>query len=499
MAANTAEITWVSKDEALVRTLEKTERGFDQLLRKMDRVEKASVQAGQSVGREFDAATATLKNFAMGMAGVGGLVAGIQIAARTLKQEYDQMVQRQKAALEANQSLADVLPNTFRQFGGLLSAKEVQSAVSRVSGATGVDQVRVAQAIGEAGAARGATTKAEAMQAIAAAEAALRFAPEADPQTIAALAGGTTDLQRRFGVSAEQSIGFLARVGGQARVTSLREQVQNLNPAIGALTQFGMAPNAAGGLVSVLTGATGDFTGAMSRTASVQLVKQLQDRGFATPEQGIAALQADPKLREAFFKGGRFGGKQFEKAAFEAATYASIRELLTGGSALAQNYAAATREVGTFAQGGETYADMVGQVGALRPVQIAGAVRAGTASLGRGQAEQQFNARVAAARKIQEEALGAVNFAGFDLPIRYTATAGFESDVLRGVPPELRAARTLRNLAEGAARPADRGERDLLLRQAEILERMYAEISGMRRDNQDKPQVKAPPSGNLAR
>lgn len=366
----TAEIRWASKDEAVARTFEKTERGFDAILRKLDQVEKQTKKTTEATTQGFDASIAKVGQFIAGFAGVGSVVAAATTSAQLLKREWENLKSQQKAAADANLQLADVLPSTFRQAGGILSGKEIEEAVKRISGQTGVGQVNVAQAIGEALAARGATNKKEAQGAVSAAAAALRFAPEADPQTIAALAGGTTDLQRRFGVSAEQSIGFLARVGGQARVTSLREQVQNINPAIGGLAAFGFSPQAAGGLVSSLTGASGDFTGAMSATASISLAKQLEARGFK-PQEGIAALQADPRLREAFFKGGRFGGKNFEGATFEARMFPFIRELLTGGSALAQNYAAATREVGTFEQGGATYEQMIREVNALSPVRLA--------------------------------------------------------------------------------------------------------------------------------
>ena len=371
MAGSTAKIEWASNDAAVARTLQSVQNGMDSIARKLDKVEASSKKASKAAADGFGQAGQQATQFVAAVTGIGGALTTAMTVSAALKKEWETLQRQQGKAADANLKLADVLPSTYRQAGGLLSGREVERAVGRISRSTTVDEVRVAQAIGEALAARGATNKQEAMGAISAAEAALRFAPEADAATIASLAGGTTDLQRRFGVSAEQSIGFLSRVGGQARVTSLREQVQNLNPAIGGLTSYGMRPDAAGGLVSVLTGATGDFTGAVSSTASLQLAKQLQDRGYATPEAGIAAMQADAALRESFFKGGRFGGKAMPAASFETRALPAIRELLTGGSPLAGNYAAATREVGSFEQGGATYRQMIEEVNQLESVRLA--------------------------------------------------------------------------------------------------------------------------------
>lgn len=476
MAKSSVEIEFTSKDDQITRTLQKTERGLDQIARKLDKVEQASKKSAQATTAGFENATSTLTKFGTAIVGMGAITTGVRQAAELLRKEYEILIKRQDAALGENVKLADVLPSVFRQAGGLLTAQQVTKAVDKGAAATGVDRVKVAGAIGEALAARGATNAREAQGAIDAAIAAVKFAPEADPSTIANLAGGTTDIQRRFGVSPEQAIGFLARVGGQARVTSLREQVQNLNPAIGNLNTFGMSPQAAGGLVSVLTGATGDFTGALSSTAAVQLAKQLTDRGFATPEQGIAALQADPALRDAFLKGGEFGGKKFEKATFEAKAYASIRELLTAGSKLSKNYVSATREVGSFQQGGRTYEDMIKQIGQIQSVLLATGQRQGATGVQGMLLQQTPAARTAAARNNLMNAIEAIDFIGADLPVRYGRRTSFEAQMaLGGVEPETVAARLLRDTKRFLA-PEQKTERQYLEKQAQILDKMLTEM-----------------------
>lgn len=321
-------------------------------------------------------ANAGIKAAIVGFTGVGTAIAGIHAAAQVLRAEWENLKRRQEDAASKNLSLAEVLPGTLRAAGGLLSAEQVETSVSTIAQETNVDAVTVARAIEDALAARGATNQAEAQSAIDAARAALRFAPEADAGTVSALAGGTTDIQRRFGVDAETAIGFLARVGGQARVTSLREQVQNINPAVGAITAFGGTAAEAGGLVSTLTGLTGDFTGAQSATASIQLAKQLEDRGFGSTMEGLRALQADPELRRRFFEGGKFNGKKFTKATFEARAFPFIRQLATGGSAEAQNLDASIREVGSFRQGRATYSSIIDEQNSLQSVQLANLQRA---------------------------------------------------------------------------------------------------------------------------
>lgn len=499
MAGSTATIEWVSKDEALVRTLQKTERGMEAIARKMDKVEASSRQAARATISGFEAANTKVAGFVSAFIGVGAVMAAAQQAAQVLKAEWQELKARQQASLDKNVALADVLPSVYRQAGGLLSAKEIEAAVEKGSKDTGLGQVKVGQAIGEALAARGATNKQEAQGAIDAAVAALKFAPEADAQTAAALSGGTTDLQRRFNIGPEAAIGYLARVGGQARVTSLREQVQNINPAIGSLSQFGMNPQSAGALVSVMTGATGDFTGAMSRTASIQLAKQLTDRGFANPDVGIAALQADPELREAFFKGGKFGGKKFAPASFEAASYASMRELLTGGSALAQNFAAATREVGTFEQGEKTFNQMVGEIGELTPVKLAAGQRKSGTNIENFLLGRTLDARTAAARNILGQSLDAVNFQGPDMPVRLGRKINFEMAAMRGAQdPEVVASMLLRDTAgsnRGFLGPGQAAEQEFLRQQANKLDQIYLEMKKQNETTRPTPVEIVNPQG----
>jgi hypothetical protein len=515
---STATIEWISKEEALIRSAQKQEQAFDKLLRKMDDLERQSKKATEATVTGFDSATAKVGQFVLGFAGVGSVMAAATASAAQLRREWETIKSQQSAAAQANLQLADVLPGTLRQAGGLLNARDIETSVSRISAQTGAGSVRVAQAIGEALAARGATNRAQAEEAISAASAALRFAPEADPQTIAALAGGTTDIQRRFGVSAEQAIGFFSRVGGQARVTSLREQVQNLNPAIGNLAAFGMNPQAAGGLVSVLTGATGDFTGAMSGTAAVQLAKQLEDRGFA-PEAGIAAMQADPALRDRFFKGGRFGGREFAPASFEAKAYAAVREILTGGSALAQNLDAASREVGTFAQGGQSYDQLIREMNNFSSVRLANLQR----SMTQGAEELRLRNIIGAEGSITREGFGdLLDASGAGALEKSFLTTEFEAlsgggtrtrlgDVatrLRRRAGQLTASEmTVSAGFQGATVPRnvtdqERAQAEVLNRVAGLLEQLNqvneAQLSEMRAGKAE-PRMKEPQSGGLAR
>ena len=60
MASSKVEIEFSAKDEQVARVLQKTERGMDQIARKLDKVEAASKKAAQATTTGFENATATL-------------------------------------------------------------------------------------------------------------------------------------------------------------------------------------------------------------------------------------------------------------------------------------------------------------------------------------------------------------------------------------------------------------------------------------------------------
>lgn len=358
--ASKVEIEWASNDTQVSRTLQKTERGLDLLARKLDRIEASSRKATDATTSGFEQSTQKIMQFAGAITGVGSALGAAMAVANQVQKELANLRAQQGKAATENLALAEVLPQTVRNAGGLLSAREVETSVSRISRATSVGETTVARALGDALSARGATNKAEALEAVAATQAALTYAPELDPASAAALAGGSIDIQRRFGVKPEAALGFISRVGTQSRVVDLRNLIQNVSPALGNVTAFGGSAQEAGALLATLTSGTGDFTGASSGTAALQLAKQLSEAGYASPGEGIRALQADAKAREKFLK----------TASFEAKASPTIRALLTGGTAEAKGFAASAQAIGTFQQGAETFAKQIDEINKLSSVQL---------------------------------------------------------------------------------------------------------------------------------
>ncbi|MFB6320790.1 hypothetical protein [Saccharicrinis sp. FJH54] len=389
MPVSSTEIVFDSTDKGIASTFEKISRNQDLLAQKLDRTAKASERGAKAAEKGW-------RRVGDVLIGGGGILFATDMIRRGTQQaiaEFERLKSIQKEAAGANLELGKVLPQTVRNAAGLLSAKEVESRVSEISLDTGVKSATIAKALGDAFSARGATNKAEAEEAVAAVRAAARFAPEQDAGSLASLAGASVDVTRRFGTTPEQSIGFLQNVGQQSRVVDLQSLVQNVAPAVGNLTADGETAQGAGALVSVLTSATGDFTGASSGTAALQLDKQLRKIGHNNFEAGIAALQADPAARAAFLA----------DSSFEAKAEPAIRALLDPASQLAREFEAARVSIGNFKQGAETYHNQIADVNRLESVQVARLDRAREAGVDRLKLSNVGGATAAVSRQFLEE------------------------------------------------------------------------------------------------
>lgn len=370
MASNKAEIQWSSNDAAVVRTMQKMERNLDTLARKMDNVERSSKKAAETTSVGMEAAALKVKDFVVGMTGVGSVMSAALASAQLLKAEWEEMKQKQQLAADANIALAPAMSALGRASGGLLSSGALEREVANLAKQTGTRQVRVATLWEQAVSAKGPTTKDEMMDLGKLVRAALQFAPEESDETLAMMVGGAADLQRSQGWTAEQAIGFFESAGNVGRVANIRHQASNTIPGVTALVSFGAQAAEAAAIVGTLTRETGDFTGASSRTAALMLAKQIEDRGLGSPMEGIRAMQQNPELRDRFLKGGKFGDQDFAKATFEAAYFPVVRNLLTGQTREALSLETSIREVGGPAESQEAFESVIQRTNSLGSVQI---------------------------------------------------------------------------------------------------------------------------------
>lgn len=373
MSGNTISITMTADDRDVLSSYQKQQAEILKNQRALINMGNAGTAAGRNTKTNVDSATQSLKTFLTAVTGVGSVVGGLAAAAAQLRREYETILQRQKTAADRQVNFADSLSQAIRNAGGLLSGAEVEKSTLGISERTGVEPAKVAQALGAALSARGATNKQQAQEAITATGAALKFAPELDAEGAASLAGVAIDVSKRFGVSPQKAIGFIQNVGGLARVTDLPNLVQNVAPAVNNLTQFGFSPQEAGSLVTTLTQGTGDFSGNLSSTAALAFADSLRERfPGENPRDVINKLRADPALRSAFLEGGKIGGKKFGAASLgKGKAKPTIEQILEEGTLFASQFDEGIGKIGTFEDGGKTYQDTLREINSVATVQNA--------------------------------------------------------------------------------------------------------------------------------
>lgn len=360
---NQVKVVVSSDDRDLLNTWQKQNAEILKNQRALQRMGQAGEQAGRKTAQGLDKGFASAKQFIGAIAGVTSVVGGMVAMGAQLRREYDNLIQRQKTAADKQVDFAGAISQTVRNAGGLLSAAEVQSAVGSLSDTTGVGRTKAAQALGAALSARGATRKEQALESVAATRAALKFAPELEASGIASLAGVAIDISKRENVSPEAAIGFIQNVGGLARVTDLENLVQNVAPTINNLGNFGFTPAEAGSLVTTITQGTGDFSGAISRTAALNFGASIR-KAFPgqNPVEVIGKLRNDPRARKKFLDEGVFG---------KGVAKPSIENILTPGTIEATQFDEGPAKIGSFDEGEKTFGSVIAEINSLAAVKNA--------------------------------------------------------------------------------------------------------------------------------
>jgi hypothetical protein len=358
--------------------------------------DKTGAKASKTFGGMFASTGKAIAGAAAGFLGIGSVLGGILLAANQLRAEWQNITQQQAKAAQANLTFEQSLAQAVRNASGIFEAADVRERSISLASEANISPAKAAQIIGAAVTSRGVQSAADAEGAINSARAAALYAPDLDAAGTQALAGVAASGSKRFDVTPEEFIGNVQRIGIQSNVRDLNPLIQNIAPAVSNLSDLGFGGQraAAGGLVATLTQGTEDATGEVSATASINFAKALRDRfgkqkdfqndaGTFDAVAAIAKIQGDTALRDKFLEGGDFYGKKFGKAALgKGKAFSTIEQLLTGGSFRAQQFAGATREIGGFEEGGETFTDIVAAVKSVTPhEQIKRVLESGTAGV----------------------------------------------------------------------------------------------------------------------
>lgn len=308
-------------------------------LEKMQAKNKAagreSRRAAKDTAKGFDAASQSVGRFVGNLSGISGPMGLLLAGIRQVGQEFEKIQNRQNLAGQRQVELAPLQALAVQNLGAAeFGSDELIKRLSEMSRRTGVDERVITAAASEALSARGNNTAETALKAVEAAVKFNRFSPD----DAKAFSGGALALQKPFGVTAEESIGFLSDVATKTRLTQIGDVASNAAPAIAGISQMGGSARESAALFSALTQFTEDETGDQARTTSLQLAKALRDRinadtGFenaTTALERLRILQSDPELARKFMAGGEFGGQQFGKPALGKGSATPTIEALVG-------------------------------------------------------------------------------------------------------------------------------------------------------------------------
>lgn len=295
------------------------------------KAEQVAMQGSDQAVGKFQSSLGELGAM-LATAGSGFSVMGLAI--KGVRMEYDALLESQNKSRDANVTLGKAQEALLDNLGGA-NAGEVFGRINALSKEKGVMETDLTTAVNETMAAKADRSLDDVMKAVSSAT----DVSKADPSRIPVIASATLDVQKQTGMNTDQSLGYLKQLQSQSRVKDLQSLAQNVTPAIGGVMNFGADQATAGAMIAALSHGMGDTTGAQSKTAGIQLAKQLREFGGAGSDIGetIRTIQSDSGVRANFF------GKKDEGgfgATFEAAALPAIESLLSGGTQ-AQQFASA--------------------------------------------------------------------------------------------------------------------------------------------------------------
>lgn len=448
--SNDVKITISGNDAQMIAVWQRQQAEILNNQQALMKMGQAGERAGAQISKGIEAGLLQATRFVSAISGIGSVTAGIMAAASALKREYEDLMARQKKAANAQINLADAQSQLLINLG---TDKEVdaQKAIQMAregSRATGLSEKDFTQAFSDALSARGDKSATEAFQATKAAGALLPFNPEAAKL----LSGATLDISKGANISPEAAVGYFASVSRAARVTNFQGTAEHIAPGIVGVTKFGDDLQKAGALLATLSLGEADPTGRRSRTASISLAQQLEERLPDLPdtEARIRAIQGDDKLRKRFFEGGKFkvGGKnkEFGAASFEATALPTVRGLLSGDAASQERkeYEASLQNVIDPAKGEQVYAELMKDIGSLPSVQLARKKRFSENAAEGRRIDDKEAGRIDVSREGLEDILSSHGYGSF---ARKDVGSAFAFDVFRGLSPEYAMEKQLRSAA----------------------------------------------------
>lgn len=292
-----------------------------------------------------------------------GMASGVAVVLRVvaqLREEYQRLIETQREAADAQRPLAAIQSQAVKNLGvdKEFDAKKLFDVVRQKSQELGIDEADLTAAVSDALSARGKGTARDALNSVLAAAKFERFGGR---ETLATLAGSSSDIKKRTGMTDEASLGFLSQIGQLSRVTRTEELSRNIAPAVVNALSSGVSKEFAGAMVAALSQGIVDQTGRVSRTGLTSVITALEkfDPG-ANIEETFNRLLNDRQARQQFFQ-----DNSFEKKALFA-----VRDLFTRGSTIHQTFTQGQQTLRQNSAQGQ-FDSVVSQTESLESVQVA--------------------------------------------------------------------------------------------------------------------------------
>lgn len=462
---------------ALEKELAKMQREFDKLLKKVDDVEKKSVQSNKNQESAWDRHTKKIGSAV-------GSYFSLEAILGAVTRQYEKQLALQDKLHTKTMSIAQSQASVRKNIGDV-STEQFQSFLKSVQGIQGrtgfgdLSQLNAAAAdvLSATGSDRGTT--------LAVLEAAAPIFKD-KPEELSQFAGGVADLMSASGSSAKEATALALAGFGNSRTTSLAA-FKNVAQAIKSGGSFMDVDGKQGAeeitaLFGTLSRFSGDSEGSSTRTATVKLLRKLEEFGgsgstaerLGRVQAGVASGKIDP---EAFIKG------------FEAQSVGAVRDLLYSDSAIAGDL---TKTFQSTRGSGAAYDRLVGdlasgttQLDAYNREQAraaAGDQRA-VSAMGEVRVEREDIRRIyrSALENTTESTIG--NF-GMDLltGVRSFTEGTFDNP---GLAREYASELQTRGLSVGNGTPAAAADQQVLFNAAAKLEAAAEAIERAQRSNQN--------------
>lgn len=364
-------------------------------------------KADKSGGGIAASAVAAIKSY--------GSLAGAIAAVNTQLQRKNEL---ERASGDKQQEMANKQREALINLGTATKQErsEILGGVAGISKRTGVKQGDLMAALPGLTSAQGALTTPQMMSAL---EMAARVAPH-NAETMGELALGLENTASLTGSKdMTENMGFQLGIGRGTQIKNLGDINKYLIRGAIGVKGFGGSATDAAAIVSTLTSTMKDTEGRLSQTAGISLAQQLAefmptDDTFTTDEKGrkkltrkgtgltdtagrIAAMQADPNLRDQFMAA----------SSFEHQAFIPIQQMLTSGTEGAGILESRKKDIQLGGSATRTAKEFLATLEGDKMQQGAASVRSGEAIVEEMQLGDELGGRNARARKLMADALDA--------------------------------------------------------------------------------------------